>query len=117
MVRRPARSPLFPNAMLYRSVSALQFVVGLPVAIYRIFVVEQEFGFNRMTFALFLSDLAKQLAVSAVLGVPLAMAILWLMPKMGALWWVYAWLALGEFPVVFMMIYPALTLPLFNKFT
>jgi STE24 endopeptidase len=99
------------------SVFAVQFVVGLPVALYRIFVVEQEFGFNRMTFALFLSDLAKQLAVSAVLGVPLAMAILWLMQKMGALWWVYAWLLLVAFLVVFMMIYPALILPLFNKFT
>jgi STE24 endopeptidase len=102
---------------LLLSVFAVQFVVGLPVAIYRIFVVEQEFGFNRMTFALFLSDLAKQLAVSAVLGVPLAMAILWLMQKMGALWWVYAWLVLVAFLVVFMMIYPALILPLFNKFT
>ncbi|HXJ52122.1 MAG TPA: M48 family metallopeptidase [Burkholderiales bacterium] len=112
-----APGSLAHGTALLVSVFAVQFVVGLPVAIYRIFVVEQEFGFNRMTFALFLSDLAKQLAVSAVLGVPLAMAILWLMQKMGALWWVYAWLVLVAFLVVFMMIYPALILPLFNKFT
>jgi len=102
---------------LLLSVFAVQFVVGLPIALYRIFVVEQEFGFNRMTFGLFLSDLAKQLAVSLALGVPLAVAILWLMEKMGAFWWVYAWVLLVAFLVVFMMIYPALILPLFNKFT
>ncbi|HEV8106622.1 MAG TPA: M48 family peptidase, partial [Burkholderiales bacterium] len=60
---------------LLLSVFAVQFAVGLPLAIYRIFVVEQEFGFNRMTFGLFLSDLAKQLAVSLALGVPLLLAI------------------------------------------
>ncbi|HEY1288340.1 MAG TPA: M48 family metallopeptidase [Burkholderiales bacterium] len=112
-----APGSLAHGTALLVSVFAVQFVVGLPVALYRIFVVEQEFGFNRMTFALFLSDLAKQLAVSAVLGVPLAMAILWLMQKMGGFWWVYAWLLLVAFLVVFMMIYPALILPLFNKFT
>jgi STE24 endopeptidase len=112
-----APGSLAHGTALLVSLFAVQFVVGLPVAVYRIFVVEQEFGFNRMTFVLFLSDLAKQLAVSAVLGVPLAMAILWLMQQMGALWWVYAWLLLVAFLVVFMMIYPALILPLFNKFT
>src|SRR5678816_1658724 len=40
---------------LLLSVFAVQFLVGLPVALYRIFVVEQEFGFNRMTFGLFLT--------------------------------------------------------------
>ena len=102
---------------LLLSMFAVQFVVGLPVAIYRIFVVEQEFGFNRMTFGLFLTDLAKQLAVSLALGVPLLLAILWLMEKMGTFWWVYAWVLLVAFLVVFMMIYPALIMPLFNKFT
>jgi len=98
------------------SVFAIQFVVGLPLALYRTFVVEQDFGFNRMSFGLFLSDLAKQIAISLALGVPLLMAILWLMEKMGALWWVYAWVLLVAFLVVFMMIYPAFILPLFNKF-
>ena len=85
---------------LLLSVFAVQFVVGLPVALYRTFVVEQRFGFNRMTFGLFLTDLAKQLAVSLALGVPLLLAILWLMEKMGTLWWLYAWVLLVAFLVV-----------------
>jgi STE24 endopeptidase len=99
------------------SVFAVQFVVGLPVAIYRIFVVEQEFGFNRMTFGLFLSGSRQAARGLARARRAPAMAILWLMEKMGAFWWVYAWVLLVAFLVVFMMIYPALILPLFNKFT
>jgi STE24 endopeptidase len=99
---------------LLLSMFAVQFVIGLPIAIYRIFVVEQEFGFNRMTFRLFLTDLAKQLAVSLALGVPLLLAILWLMEQMGTFWWVYAWVLLVTFLIVFMMIYPAFMLRMFN---
>ena len=51
------------------------------------------------------------------LGVPLLLAVLWLMERMGRWWWLYVWVVWIAFSLVLMMIYPAFILPLFNKFT
>ena len=50
-------------------------------------------------------------------GVPLVLAVLWLMGKMGSLWWLYVWLVWVAFSVFMMAIYPAFIAPLFNKFS
>jgi STE24 endopeptidase len=92
-------------------------IINLPLGLYRIFVVEQRFGFNRITPRLFVSDLAKQVAVAAALGVPLILAVLWLMEKAGEYWWVYVWVLWNAFLLVVNMIAPTLILPLFNKLT
>ena len=69
-------------------------LMGLPLSLLQTFGVEQRFGFNKMTPALWLSDLFKGLLVGAVLGLPLLALVLWLMDVGGALWWLWAWAAL-----------------------
>jgi STE24 endopeptidase len=102
---------------LLLSVFFIQAAVSLPLAFYRTFVIEQRFGFNRMTLGLFLSDLAKQTAVALALGVPLILAVLWLMQRMGQYWWLYVWIVLTAFSLVFQLIFAPVILPLFNKLT
>ena len=102
---------------LVLSVFLVRGILGLPLSLYRIFVIEERFGFNRMTLKLFLVDLAKGLAVGAVLGVPLLVLILWLMQAAGPLWWLYAWVVLVVYSLFLQMIYPAVVMPLFNKFS
>ncbi len=92
-------------------------LISLPLGLYRIFVVEQRFGFNRITPRLFATDLVKQVLVALVLGVPLILAVLWLMQKMGEYWWAYVWVLWNAFLLVVNMIAPTLILPLFNKLT
>ena len=108
---------LWHGTALLLSLFLLQGLLSLPLAFYRVFVVEQRFGFNRMTLALFLSDLAKQTALALVLGVPLLLAVLWLMQAMGEWWWLYVWIVITAFGLVLQLIFPAYILPLFNKFT
>jgi len=108
---------LWHGSALLLSLFLLQAALSLPLAYYRVFVLEQRFGFNRMTLALFLSDLAKQAALALVLGVPLLLAVLWLMARMGEQWWLYVWIVLTAFGLVLQLIFPAYILPLFNKFT
>ena len=105
------------GSALILSVVAIPFIVGLPLSIYRIFVVEQRFGFNRMTVGLFVTDLVKQTLLALALGVPVLLTILWLMGRMGTYWWIYVWLVWTAFATVLMMVFPAFILPLFNKFT
>jgi STE24 endopeptidase len=104
------------TALLF-SFFLVQGLIGLPLALYRTFGIEQRFGFNRMTWRLYFADLAKQTALAVVLGLPLILALLWLMEHMGSLWWLYAWLVLTAFSIVLQLIFPAVILPLFNKFT
>jgi STE24 endopeptidase len=105
------------GSALLLTVFFVQAAIGLPTTLYRTFVVEERFGFNRMTLKLFLADLVKQTLVGLVLGVPLLIVVLWLMGRAGELWWLYVWVVWVAYSLLMMMIYPAFILPLFNKFT
>ena len=98
------------------SVMAISSVIDLPLSIYRQFVIEEKFGFNRMTIRLFVVDLFKQLILGLVIGTPVLLAVLWLMAQMGNLWWLYVWLFWCSFNLLMLFIYPTWIAPLFNKF-
>ena len=89
----------------------------LPLALYRTFVIEARFGFNRMSVGLFLADLAKHALLGALLGLPLLALVLWLMGRMSELWWLYVWLAWIGFNLMVLLLYPTFIAPLFNRFT
>jgi STE24 endopeptidase len=95
----------------------LQAAAGLPLTLYRTFVVEERFGFNRMTLKLFVADLAKHTLVGLALGVPLLLVVLWLMGRAGEWWWAWVWLVWAAYSLAMMMVYPAFIMPLFNKFS
>jgi len=102
---------------LLLTVFFVQAAVSLPLSAYRTFVVEERFGFNRMTLRLFVIDLVKHALVGLALGVPLLVAVLWLMESMGEHWWLYVWAVWVAYSLLMMMLYPALIMPLFNKFS
>ncbi|MDB3869911.1 M48 family metallopeptidase [Candidatus Thioglobus sp.] len=107
---------------LYQGVGfvlSLMFIgslIDLPFSIYRTFGLEAKFGFNKMTPTTFMTDLAKELALMLVIGVPLIGAILWLMNEMGEFWWAYVWLVLTSFSLLMFWLYPTYIAPIFNKF-
>jgi STE24 endopeptidase len=102
---------------LVASVVVLLSVLELPATVYRTFVIEARFGFNRMTPLLFLADLAKHAALAAALGLPLLVLVLWLMQAMGERWWLWVWLAWIGFNLLILLAYPTFIAPLFNKFS
>ena len=97
-------------------VAVIGFVADLPADLYRTFVLEARFGFNKLTWRLYLADLIKQSALAIAIGAPLLLAILWLMNKMGPYWWLYVWLFWMGFNLLALLLYPTLIAPLFNKF-
>lgn len=99
------------------TVTALMSALDVPFGLWRSFVLEARFGFNKMTLATFFADMAKQAAVGAALGIPLLALVLWLMERSGELWWLYAWLAWVTFNLFLLAVYPSWIAPLFNKFT
>ncbi|MEP7072655.1 MAG: M48 family metallopeptidase [Nitrosospira sp.] len=108
--------PIASGMALIMSTILLMSVAEIPVSYYRTFVIEQQFGFNKMTPRMFLADLVKRAALGMLFGIPLLLGVLWLMEKMGANWWFFAWLAWMGFNLVVLAIYPTWIAPLFNKF-
>ncbi|WP_311223737.1 MULTISPECIES: M48 family metallopeptidase [unclassified Acidovorax] len=91
-------------------------LIDLPATLYQTFVIEQRFGFNKMTPRLWVADLAKSTVMGAAIGLPIAALILWLMGAAGPLWWLWAWGAWMGFNLLLMVIYPLFIAPFFNKF-
>ena len=96
--------------------AAITGLIDLPLSLYQTFVVEQRFGFNKMTLRLWLADAIKGLVVGVVIGLPIAALILLLMGAAGPLWWLWAWCFWMGFNLLLMVIYPTFIAPLFNKF-
>ena len=109
--------PLWHGAALIVCVFVLQAAIGLPLTLYRVFSVEQRFGFNRMTPKLFVIDTLKGIALAAVLGVPLLLLVLWLMSAAGSYWWLWVWAVLVGFSLFMQLIIPTFIMPWFNKFS
>ena len=112
-----AMPPLVRDVLLLCAVALIAGVLSLPFSWWRTFRIEERFGFNRTTLATWLGDLAKGIAVAAVLGLPLAFVVLWLMRSAGTYWWVFAWIAWMAFQLLVLVLYPTVIAPLFNRFS
>ena len=105
------------QVVLVLAFSLVGGLIDLPMSLYQTFVLEQKFGFNKMTWKLWLSDSLKGLVLGLVLGVPLIAMVLWLMHAGGVYWWIWTWCALVFWQLFLMAIAPNVIMPLFNKFT
>ncbi len=90
--------------------------LDLPFELHSTFRIEQQYGFNRITPRLFAVDLLKSVGVGALIGLPLAALILWIMGTTGSLWWLWAWGAWMAFNLLLLVLYPTVIAPIFNKF-
>lgn len=108
---------LWHGMALIFSVVALLSIVEIPFSYYRTFVIEQQYGFNKMTRVMFFADLVKKYVLGVLLGAPLLLSVLWLMEKAGDNWWFYTWLIWIGFNLFLLAVYPNWIAPLFNKFS
>ena len=91
-------------------------LLQLPFAIHDTFVIEERFGFNRTTPALFAADQCRSLLLAAVIGLPLLGGLLWIFSHVQHAW-LWAWLLFTAVQWLLVWIAPTLILPLYNKFT
>jgi STE24 endopeptidase len=91
-------------------------LAGLPFDAWRTFRIESRFGFNRTTPRLFATDFFKGLALGSALLLPLVALLLWLMPRAGTRWWLWAWAAWAAFSLLIGWAWPRFFAPLFNRF-
>ena len=104
------------QSALVGAVLAVSGAIELPLDYYRQFVIEERFGFNRMTKRIFIVDRIKGLLLGAAFGIPLLFVVLWLMKQAGSFWWLWTWGVWVAFQMLVLVLYPSFIAPLFNKF-
>ena len=109
--------PLMTGVAVIALVFLVIHVLELPISIYQTFVLEERYGFNRNTPLQFFKDQLLQLALMAIIGLPLLALILWIMDSIGSYWWLWTWAILMGFSLLMSWLFPTLIAPLFNKFT
>ena len=107
---------LVPQLALLTAFAIISGVLDLPFTLYSTFTIEERFGFNKITWKLWLLDAAKGLVVGALIGLPIVALILWLMGSAGSLWWLWAWATWMGFNLLILVLYPTVIAPMFNKF-
>lgn len=106
------------SGLLFFGILALvQLLIGLPFSLYKNFVLEERFGFNRMSFKLWCADLLKSLLIGAVLFVLLAGGALALVQLAPQSWWLWVWGFWVVVSLFLLYLSPYLIEPLFLKFT
>ncbi len=108
-------SPYIQQLLLVGVFLLITLVIDLPANWYKQFSIEQRHGFNRMTPGLFIGDQIKGIALGAIIGVPLLLAMIWIM-KNTPQWWIWAWVLWVGFSLLLMLIFPTFIMPLFNQF-
>ena len=111
-----AYGSLVPQLALLAVFGLVSGLLDLPFTLYSTFRIEERFGFNKMTFKLWLGDLLKSTLVGVLVGLPIVALILWLMGSTGTWWWLWAWGAWMVFNLLVLVLYPTVIAPLFNKF-
>ncbi|HHP7236687.1 MAG TPA: M48 family metallopeptidase [Desulfobacterales bacterium] len=109
--------PILAGMAYIGILSALTAILSLPFRLYRTFVIEARFGFNRTTPKIFIQDQLKALGLAIVLGAPLLAAVLWFFQYAGAQAWLLCWLAVTAYMLFVQFIAPTWIMPLFNKFS
>ncbi len=116
VARSLAGSELVAGLVFLSAIFLGQSLLSLPFSVHETFVIEREFGFNRVTPATFVMDQLKGLLLAALLGLPLAAAVLWIFSHVPNAW-LWAWGVVTVFQLVLTWLAPTWIMPLFNKFT
>ena len=91
--------------------------LSMPFEFYHTFVIEERFGFNKVTGPVFIFDKIKSWLLGGILGGGLLSLIIFIYQKAGDNFWIYAWIVVSAFSIFMAMFYSSLIVPLFNKQT
>lgn len=92
-------------------------VLNIPFGIYHTFKIEERFGFNKMTPALFAADTVKGWLLTVLLGGGVLALLMLIYNETGAYFWLIAWAVMSGISIFMLMFYSNLIVPLFNKQT
>lgn len=102
--------------LFFAVIGLIDTAAGIPFSLYFDFVIEKKYGFNKMSFRLWLADLGKGLLISALMGIVVLSILIFFLIKFPAFWWILIWGFMILFSLLMQFVYPQWIAPLFNRF-
>lgn len=106
-----------PSILFFFSIYFINDIILIPFQLYRVFFIEEKYGFNNMTLSTFIFDKLKGYFLAIIIGLLLLVPLLILILLYPQNFWIYAWVFLSVFMIFLNMFYTSLIVPLFNKLT
>ena len=103
------------SLLFFASIFFINDIISIPFQLYKIFVIEEKFGFNKMNLQTFIVDKFKSYILVLILGGILLCILLILIMLYPSNFWIYFWIVISLFTVFINMFYTSLIVPLFNK--
>ena len=110
-------SPMVTGLLFFGVLFLFQDIISTPFSLYRTFIIEEDFGFNKTTPKTYLVDKLKGYFLLILLGGCTLFLILIFFNKFGDYAWLYAWVALSAILVLAQPLFTSVIAPMFNKFT
>ena len=110
-------SEIVTGLFFFAILTVINDLIGLPLSLYKTFVIEERYGFNKTTYSTFFADKLKQYFLMIVIGVPVLYVILYFFESLGTDAWLYVWGFLTFFSIIMQPIFNNFIAPMFNKFT
>lgn len=109
VLRRLGWPELVTGVVYIGVLSFARGLINLPFNIYATFVIEEKFGFNKITREIFVADIFRNMILSVLLWLPLLVAILWIFETAGAFAWLYVWALVTAFTIAIQLVVPMMS--------
>ncbi len=109
--------PILVSLIFFGIIFFLNDLLSIPFDVYDHFVIEERFGFNKLTPKIFIGDKLKGWGLMILIGGGLLALIEQIYFWAGDMFWLLAWIIIGGFSIFITMFYSNLIVPLFNKQT
>ena len=103
------------SLLFFASIYLINDLLKTPFQLYRIFIIEEKYGFNKMKISTYIFDKIKGYFISIVIGVLLITPLLVFIMLYPSNFWIYFWVVISLFLIFINMFYTSLIVPLFNK--
>jgi STE24 endopeptidase len=114
-IKQKFTNPIVVSLVFFGVIFIISDILNIPFSIYKTFVIEEKFGFNKTTSKTFVLDKIKGYLLTIIIGGLILGILLTLINKIGTEFWVWFWIVISLFMVFINMFYTSLIVPLFNK--
>ncbi|MDR1864818.1 MAG: M48 family metallopeptidase [Bacteroidales bacterium] len=107
--------PILQPLIFFMILALALDLLNTPFSVYHTFVIEQKFGFNRITPKLYVTDKLKNWILSAIIGGGVMALVIWFYLLTTTFFWIWTWALASGFMLLMISFYSSLIVPLFNK--
>jgi len=116
-VRGFGYSPIVAGLLFFGALFIIQDIISTPFSLYRTFVIEEKFGFNKTTPKTYILDKIKSYFLLIILGGLILSSLLYFFESYGEWAWLYAWIVISGFLILVQPLFTLIIAPMFNRFS